>query len=355
MKSLIETKAPQWVDRGRIPFLDGLRVLAIFMVIVSHYATGASGFLAQVFNGHLGVTLFFVISGFLITLLLLREHQIFGRISLKGFYIRRMLRIFPAYYAYMFIGLILWGGGLIYVSAPYWVAGFTYTMCYMPSLNTALHIEHSWSLAVEEHFYLLWPLLLTFISLSRAWKLALIYIIGMPLIRYGVWALHKEWLDIDFCSITQMSSIATGCVFAFIVRGEALIKVGLWVKRFPLSLLLSGVLLLLLSTVACRSGKYVIMAADPVNAMACCMVMSGLLYSNSKFLTALFNNKISIFLGALSYSLYLWQQPFANNNIGSGWPVFWRLAAMLVCALLSFYFIEKPFLRMKEKAALLLR
>jgi peptidoglycan/LPS O-acetylase OafA/YrhL len=351
----MDNSLPAWVNNGRVPFLDGLRVLAIFMVIASHYGLGRGWYLVRVFNGHLGVTLFFVISGFLITLLLLREHQVAGRISLKSFYIRRVLRIFPAYYAYMFIGLGLWGAGLLYISAPYWISGFTYMMCYMPFLHEARYIEHSWSLAVEEHFYLLWPLIMSLFTLSRVWKWALAYVICMPFFRYGMWSLHQDWLDVDFCSLSQMSSIAVGCVMAFLVRGEALVKVRLWIEKYPMIFLAMGIMVLMISPAACRSGKYVIMALDPVNSVACCMVMSGLLYARSDFLVFVFNNQATFFLGALSYSLYLWQQPFAHENIMGEFPIGWRLTAMVCFALCSYYFVEKPFLRMKEKVVLFFR
>ena len=113
--------SPSWITHGRIPFLDGLRAVAIFMVIVSHLSPQMHmpGF-TKYFNGHIGVTLFFVISGFLITLLMLREHEKTGTVSLKAFYTRRILRIFPAYYAYMGVGAILWLLRVIQFPKFYW-------------------------------------------------------------------------------------------------------------------------------------------------------------------------------------------------------------------------------------------
>ena len=340
---------PQWVRTGRVPHLDALRALAIAMVICSHLGMCFKGILLGVFNGHLGVTLFFTISGFLITLLLLREHDRTGKISLKDFYYRRVLRIFPAYYAYLLIGLGLSFAGLLSISTGYWVSAFTYMMCYMPKLYQAWQIGHFWSLAVEEHFYLLWPLILVAFAPVRAWKCILLYVLCIPIIRYAAWALHLEWLDIQFCSITQMSSIAMGCLLAFIVRGDVLGKVGEQLRRRPWLVVFLGVVLLLLSHEAHRSGKYSIFLSDPVNALACCMVMGGLLYVQNRFVIGLLNNKGTYFFGALSYSLYIWQQPFSGRLIVGEMTTMWRLICIFVAALASYYFIEKPFLKMKER------
>ncbi len=306
----------------------------------------------RMLNGHLGVTLFFVISGFLITLLLLREHQASGRISLKSFYYRRVLRIFPAYYAYMIIGLILLGLGLISVGKEYWISALTYMMCFMPSLHNGWYVEHSWSLAVEEHFYLLWPVVLVLLTPGRAWKIIIAYLLLTPLIRYGVWALNLKWLDIDFCSFTQMSSIAVGCLLAFIVRRDALGGLGVIMQKYSRLVIMTGVGLICISQVACASGKYMIMASDPVNAFACCLIIAGLINEQNKVMHLLLNNRLSIFLGALSYSLYLWQQPFAGNKLVGDLAVSWRLAGLFALAFASYYIVEKPFLRMKDMASL---
>jgi peptidoglycan/LPS O-acetylase OafA/YrhL len=99
----LKTEAPAWIENGRIPCLDGMRAFSIVLVLSSHVVTaGGSIFPAalrrRTYMGGLGVDIFFVISGFLITLLLLREHKRNGEISLKSFYTRRVLRILPAYF-----------------------------------------------------------------------------------------------------------------------------------------------------------------------------------------------------------------------------------------------------------------
>jgi len=341
---------PEWARKGRVPFLDAFRAMAISMVISSHFGISGSGFLGSIFNGHLGVTLFFVISGFLITLLLLREHDASGRISLRAFYYRRVLRIFPAYYTFVIIGLLLLGLGLTSVSKGYWIAAASYMMCYMPALSNGWYIEHSWSLAVEEHFYLLWPLILVVFAPHRAWKIILVYILAIPFIRYGVWALNVAWLDVDFCPITQMNSIAMGCLLAFVVRQDALGGLGLQIQKHSGLVAVMGVGLLVVSGGACGSGKFTIMASDPINAAACFMIIGGMSYCKNRVAGWLLNNRVSGFLGALSYSLYLWQQPLTGPKLVGDLAIPWRLGALFAAAMASYYIVERPFLRMKERA-----
>ena len=342
-----------WIRKGRVPHLDALRALAIAMVLVSHLGSGLHGVWSGLFNGHLGVTLFFAISGFLITLLLLREFDQTGGIRLRAFYYRRVLRIFPAYYVYLIVGLMLAFIGILSFSKAYWGAAFTYTMCYMPRLDLGWHVGHFWSLAVEEHFYLLWPVIMVIFKPARAWKIILAYIVCIPLVRYAIWALHLDWLDIDFCSITQMSSIAMGCLLAFIVRGDALRTVGDRLKSHPAITLFLGILLLLMSRIACMSGKYIILFSDPVSALACCMIMGGLLYIQNARVNWLLNNSVVCFFGALSYSLYIWQQPFAGPAVVGEMSNTWRVLGIFSAAIASYYMIERPFLRMKDKKAML--
>jgi peptidoglycan/LPS O-acetylase OafA/YrhL len=102
--SPLPKSSPAWIRQGKIPCLNGLRAFAILAVIASHYNRRFEGSWAI---GHFGVTSFFVISGFLITLLLIRERNQTGRVSLKEFYIRRALRILPAYLTFLLVMFLL--------------------------------------------------------------------------------------------------------------------------------------------------------------------------------------------------------------------------------------------------------
>lgn len=140
------------LQRSHLPSLDGIRAIAVFLVVFYHL--GVPGI-----PGGMGVLIFFVLSGFLITWLLLKEEERFGHISLKLFYARRTLRIFPAFYVYWFliIGLSIISSRHIFRAQA--VCSFFYISNYYQAIfgdpNTGL--SHTWSLGVEEQFYLVWP------------------------------------------------------------------------------------------------------------------------------------------------------------------------------------------------------
>src|SRR5690242_7033616 len=162
--------------KARIPSLDGLRAVSIMLVLLGHLAGTENSpadlkFLTNYAN--FGVRVFFVISGFLITGLLLKEHAYSGRIDLRQFYVRRFYRIVPAAYAFLIVMVISAHHSL----RPRDIAlGFLYLTNYVYPRPWVL--GHLWSLAVEEQFYLLWPLLL--VCFFRRRRLICMFGIGLP-------------------------------------------------------------------------------------------------------------------------------------------------------------------------------
>lgn len=148
--------------KGYIPSLDGFRAISILLVIFGHLIINQLlpaplySILKEVSFGELGVRIFFVISGFLITYLLLKERSKNGGVNLKAFYIRRLLRIFPVFYFYLGIVAILNFSLGFQVPSLYFLSAALYIQNFSPWGSSWL-IGHSWSLAVEEQFYLLWP------------------------------------------------------------------------------------------------------------------------------------------------------------------------------------------------------
>ncbi|MGC4043525.1 MAG: acyltransferase [Armatimonas sp.] len=345
-----------WVTRGRIPYLDGFRALAIVSVVLSHLRPQLpypNVTIPVIANGHIGVTLFFVISGFLITLLLLREHERSGTVSIKNFYIRRVFRIFPAYFFYLGIFFVLQLLRYIHIESKYWIASLFYAMCYMPNLNSAWEIAHTWSLSVEEHFYFLWPALFLWLKPQRALRVLLVYLVCIPLIRYAVWRFLGHRMDIDFASITQMGSIATGCVLAFMANRSIFPSALERVQKAPVLFFSLGTVVLFVSDVLARSGKYNILFHDPVSAVCFGVILLSVLCMTTQLsgLRRFLDAKPVVFIGLMSYSIYLWQEPFTSKGVFAQHLPHWTIhvSFILLTALFSYWCIEKPFLRIKEK------
>src|SRR5256885_10455621 len=148
------------LQKSHLASLDGIRAVAVSLVVLYHLNLPGV-------PGGMGVLIFFVLSGFLISWLLLKEEERFGHISLKLFYARRTLRIFPAFYVYWFLIIALWIISSRHIFRAQALSSFFYVSNYYQAIfgdpNTGL--SHTWSLGVEEQFYLLWPI--CFILLKR--------------------------------------------------------------------------------------------------------------------------------------------------------------------------------------------
>ena len=217
-----------------LPALDGLRAVAVFVVISYHAGV------MQGVPGDLGVTLFFVLSGFLITWLLAKEFAATGSISIRSFYARRVLRIFPAYYVFILFSLAVdtalghrWPRGLIAV-------GFTYLVNYYNAFlgHPTTSIAHAWSLAVEEQFYLLWPLAcLALLRRSRhtAARGVAIVIVVTLLWRSTLYLfLHAPVSYLYNAFDTRCDSLAIGCFLALSLERQWFHVVRQWLQSSPL-------------------------------------------------------------------------------------------------------------------------
>jgi peptidoglycan/LPS O-acetylase OafA/YrhL len=183
----------------RLPSLDGLRAVSIALVIGSH-AIGMFGVppwlqpLTFIINGGLGVRIFFCISGFLITYLLLQERKRTGSIDLKSFYVRRALRIVPANYLFIAVLVAISLAGWIKIPTCNLLTAITYTKNY----GCGGPLEgHLWSLAVEEQFYLLWPFAVVCCSAPRALTIACLLCLIAPISRAAEYLLGNSpftWL-----------------------------------------------------------------------------------------------------------------------------------------------------------------
>lgn len=330
------------MDR-RIPSLDGARAVSISLVIASHIIAAHVGDNLPLFlkfdYGNLGVRVFFVISGFLITSLLLREHERTGRISLKGFYLRRFFRIVPAFYA-----LVLTVAILIYMGAvPAHYSGLLPALFYYSNYRgVPLALGHTWSLSVEEQFYLLWPSSLVLLGLRRSLVGPALLLLAAPSFRIldhvGMW--HTE---ARYAFETVCDALATGCLLA-ILRGKLwTLPVYRCVVESPYCILVSASALLVMG--AHLSWLLHDVIGMPLLNIGIAMALDRYMRQPTSLIGRFLNIAPVVWIGTLSYSLYLWQQLFVFRSI----PVLVKVAAILACAAISYYLIERPFLRIRMR------
>ena len=155
-----------------IPSLDGMRATSILLVVAGHSAEHFTSSLripvrSYLLFAHTGVSVFFIISGFLITSLLLKELDATGTIGLRRFYLRRSFRIFPPFYLYLSIVSLLTLAGVFHIQLRALLFAATYmSNYYLGPGGSSAALQHTWSLSLEEQFYLVWPAALLFLRRS---------------------------------------------------------------------------------------------------------------------------------------------------------------------------------------------
>jgi peptidoglycan/LPS O-acetylase OafA/YrhL len=215
---------PLVLQQSHFPGLDGLRAISIIIVVVSHF-TAFSPY-KKYFNGDIGVEIFFAISGFLITSLLLKEKVKRDKVSFKNFYIRRILRIVPVAYAYLFILMLLDQPLGLNINPAEFLTGFLYIKN-IPIKDAAdWYTGHFWSLSVEEQFYICFPLFIV-TQTNKFVAAAVVLIIVSPVfnvlvfnnigIFYSNHALHIASLAFVSLFGRGTASILTGSLFAILL------------------------------------------------------------------------------------------------------------------------------------------
>ena len=345
---------PQIVKESHLPALDGLRAVAVGVVMAYHF-TGN-----RWIPGDLGVGLFFVISGFLITLLLLREADKTGTVSLSQFYLRRTLRIFPAYYAFVAVSLAadfvrgtVWSPGLL-------ASGATYLMNYYNAFNNhpTTSIAHAWSLANEEQFYLLWPA--AFLALRRVsprarvrWMVAVITAVALwRSYLYLVRGVGPAYVYNAFD--TRCDSLAVGCLLALLAHRPSSSTSRIRIPSASYAPLLTVAVLYVSRVLAPASYHYSLGFTIDAGLMALFMVQVIQLAAARDRGWTWLDHRLTRFLGAISYPLYLYHLWGLSGATFLGFgrsPFRIVLATVFSVALAcgSYYVIERPFLRIKQR------
>lgn len=321
---------------GHLPGLDGLRGVAIGLVVAAHAMPTRF-----VNGGAVGVTMFFALSGFLITSLLLRERRVTGRISISRFYGRRARRLLPALIAYLafWLALSTAGVGLFQVRPGEVIVALLYFMNWVMAGNLPISdpMGITWSLSIEEQFYLVWPL--TFI-LARRWPrlplvAAVIGIVAAIAARALSWDGTNAMWAIYYRTDTRMDSLFVGCLLAIVVHRVGIAWVRTWMG------FLGGVVVIALLAVETDVVKFG--AVPLLAAVATCCYIASVLAGRSRWLGL----SPLRWLGRRSYALYLWHYPLCvlawdGTDI---LPMWVSLVLAFAAAELSWWVVETPFRR----------
>ncbi|MFT3915091.1 MAG: acyltransferase [Anaeromyxobacteraceae bacterium] len=337
----------------RVPSLDGLRAVSIACVLVAHsfFAAGRehpeSVPIALLENlGPLGVTLFFGISGFIITTLLAREQARRGRISLGEFYLRRAFRILPPLWVYV--------AAVALLAPPPPEGAFRHTLLFLTDyLRAGWWLGHTWSLSVEEQFYLLWPATLA-VAGRRGVRVALLVLLASPVIR-SVHHLLSPWESLSFMFHARMDALAVGCLVALErgrLLGPAPSRALATAASGPAALLSAAFLAVASPLLVLRfHGWYEYPVRYTLEALAVASILVWALRNPASAVGRLLNLPAVAHVGVLSYSLYLWQQPFFSGearNLALGrFPL--NVLAALAVAELSYRLVERPALGLRDR------
>ncbi|WIE67725.1 acyltransferase [Curtobacterium sp. MCLR17_054] len=346
----------------RAPALDGLRTLAILVVVLYHLHV------PQFEGGFIGVTVFFVLSGFLITTLLLGERRRTGRVRLGTFWVKRLLRLYPALLAFVVVGLLLWNWvgdykGASLQSGEAALIALTYTgNLFRAFWDTSQGVfAHTWSLSMEEQFYLVWPpvlVLLAALRVRRRWLLA-----GLGVLVIGASA--ASWVsyrspsggatpDVYFSPVLGVVPLAIGCGLALVLDDErvrvraagVLGHVATWLGL----LLLVGVLLWIDDDWTQHASTFGIVL--PLTGLIAAVAIGGLVSVRSPVSAALAWTPVSWFGRRVSYSAYLWH-PLVIALLGTfaigPWGSVGLVGAVVIVSIGAAYAVEVPVERFRAR------
>jgi peptidoglycan/LPS O-acetylase OafA/YrhL len=340
---------------------DGLRAISIIMVLLSHL--GLFTFflldlkespLPQLISGTNGVMFFFAISGFLITHLLLLEKKANGKVSLFNFFARRILRLAPPLLVFYCVIAILMVTGVISISSWAFIISFFYLYNFVPDKFNSGFLSHTWSLAVEEQFYLFWPFVVNFYN---ARKTAAIAVVILVLCVIAVWiypsitfSLHgrdytlEEYFYPMRFLFPAMAPIMCGAIIS-VLNYKGFFDL----FRSDILLLFIAVMLYVLPSFL-PSGLHAYLSFFQSAGVSLLLVY---IYRNqTSVLTRVLEYPSFAFIGKISYGIYIWQGLFLKTGPGGSlwinqFPV--NLLLTFAVALLSYYIVEKPALKLKSR------
>lgn len=356
---------PEYLRDKTYPALTGIRGLAIILVLLYHL--GINHFLRQIngwLTGRTGVDIFFVLSGFLITTILIKEKINTDQISLRKFYLRRALRIIPVAYVFLLVMIILNDLFQLNISTISFISGFLFIKN-LPINGIHDHwTGHFWSLSVEEQFYLLFPLIIlwgninkmAFFTISAIGVILIFSLLGFHHFLSSLSVLNQFSRVMMYAFWQGPFSILIGCLFS-ILAFKGIVPGDRTRNNYLLSALLFIVAILIRSRTFYFYSEYF---SEFISDVLIGFVIM-LSIKSANLFTRLLNSRFLKLMGTLSYSIYIWQQLFiwipipmqASSLWGLSANVWFvlidivRLAGILLTAAISYYYFERKFLRLK--------
>ena len=334
----------------RIPSLDGFRAISIILILFCHsrLSTGFPQSLSDLARqGEVGVTVFFVISGFLITHLLLKEESEDGRINIRLFYVRRALRIIPVYLLYVAFILLWRNFETIGLTRNNLIHVLTFTVNF--DTKNSWFLGHFWSLSVEEQFYLFWPAML--LLFRKHLKMILVVLIAYSCIARVI---AYRFPGYDLITLTPFFSYS-GAIFIGAFGGILFFeKPGMFKHKIFSSMLaqLSALCLFLLFVFFTEHGILAPLSlplGNTVISLSVLFLIAAYIYPSNRIVYKILNHKAAVHIGVLSYSIYIWQQFFFIGEVKAIWRAFpYNILVIYGVSLASYYLFEKPFLKMKR-------
>jgi peptidoglycan/LPS O-acetylase OafA/YrhL len=347
---------------GYLPALDGLRAISVISVLLYHAD------MLWIPGGFLGVEVFFVISGYLITMLLVREHTSTDTISLRSFWLRRARRLLAAVYTLLasvsLVVLLFYREDASKLAGQVWAA-LTYVtnwyliisdQSYFAAVERPPVFQHLWSLAIEEQFYLVWPLiLLGLLMLFRRHELAIAAVITAGAIASLVWmaVLFEPAVDpsrVYYGTDTRASGLLLGAAMALLWKPGHVWRGDAEVNEVALDLAgLSavGVIIWCFWSIE-ETESFLYRGGFAVLSVATCVAIAAAVHPGT-VLGRLFGQRLMVWVGKRSYSLYLWHWPIfvytrpeIDQPMGKYPTLVLRLALTFIVAELSYRFIEVP-------------
>lgn len=349
------------------PILDGIRGLAVLLVFLSHAA-------ASVFEeaGGIGVTIFFVLSGFLITNLLVEEVSRTGDIRLFSFYMRRILRLFPALYFLLLLCLLIFRS--INLSEALLISIYLGNWARVCGISLGW-LHHTWSLAIEEQFYIVWPFIVLGASRLRAdyYSLLAWFAFAAALlsifVRATLWHGEQSILSVHFRTDANAFGLFFGCMTACLFRMEFSHRIIKFLATVAITslFLLSGLLRVIgLKSIFLYSTWFTFVPSWPIAAILSSIVILAGVSNESNtpsLIRKLFESQPLRTLGRISYGFYLWHAlvifhfyPAMETKLSlpahqSVFGILLMFLGSLLLSVISYRYVEQPFLGLKKHFA----